>query len=93
MNNNRPSLKQLQVQATAFTLQYNLRFHASVAENVEGLPRLLGEPCPREKPFLWDLSPELKDHWEVDRQAVTLDKKLGQGQFGEVWTGKMFPQF
>jgi hypothetical protein len=57
-------------------------------ERVEGLSRQLGEPCPRERPLLWDLSPDLKDHWEVDRETVTFDTKLGQGQFGEVWAGE-----
>lgn len=55
--------------------------------NAHGINRTLGKPC-RKKPQLWDLSPELQDKWEVDRKTVTMTKKLGHGQFGEVWAGK-----
>lgn len=29
-----------------------------------------------------------KDAWEIMRDSITLDKKLGMGCFGDVWIGK-----
>lgn len=34
-----------------------------------------------------DLSRDTKDAWEISRDALTMDIKLGAGQFGEVWRG------
>ena len=28
-----------------------------------------------------------KDAWEIPRESLRLTRKLGQGQFGEVWAG------
>ncbi len=36
------------------------------------------------KPFL--LTP-CRDEWEIDRSTLVFQKKLGQGNFGEVWSG------
>ena len=50
--------------------------------NADGLCCVLTKACPKEPepiPF--------KDI-EVDRSQIKLLKKLGQGQFGEVWAGK-----
>ena len=30
-----------------------------------------------------------KDAWEIPRASLTLESKLGAGQFGEVWKGKL----
>ncbi|UYV74225.1 hypothetical protein LAZ67_11002523 [Cordylochernes scorpioides] len=40
-----------------------------------------------EKPMPKDLSYNTKDQWEIDRSSLTFVRKLGQGQFGEVWEG------
>ncbi|XP_050731675.1 tyrosine-protein kinase SRK2-like isoform X1 [Eriocheir sinensis] len=56
-------------------------------KNNYGLACLLQYPCPRPQPQKWDLSRETKDQWEIDRTALTMIKKLGQGSFGEVWYG------
>lgn len=37
--------------------------------------------------MLWDLSPETRDEWEIPRNSVQLMRKLGSGNFGEVWYG------
>ncbi|KAF3833825.1 hypothetical protein F7725_025029 [Dissostichus mawsoni] len=48
--------------------------------------RLIGN-CKRGMPKLADLSVKTKDMWEIPRESLQLIKKLGNGQFGEVWMG------
>uniref|UniRef100_A0A023F4P5 Tyrosine-protein kinase n=1 Tax=Triatoma infestans TaxID=30076 RepID=A0A023F4P5_TRIIF len=57
-------------------------------KNALGLCHVLAKPCPRPKPQIWDLAPQLRDKWEIDRSEIQLIHKLGQGNFGEVWYGK-----
>ena len=40
-----------------------------------------------EKPQTASLSREVNMAWEIDRKSIRLVKKLGAGQFGEVWMG------
>ena len=40
-----------------------------------------------EKPVTADLSHNTRDQWEIDRNSLKFMKKLGHGQFGEVWEG------
>jgi len=49
--------------------------------------RLIGS-CRRGMPKLADLSVKTKDVWEIPRESLQLIKKLGNGQFGEVWMGR-----
>lgn len=37
---------------------------------------------------MWDLGPELRDKWEIPRSEIQLIRKLGRGNFGEVYYGK-----
>jgi tyrosine-protein kinase Src len=37
---------------------------------------------------MWDLGPELRDKWEINRNEIQLIRKLGRGNFGEVYYGK-----
>ncbi len=37
---------------------------------------------------MWDLSPETRDQWEIERSELQFVRKLGSGNFGEVWYGK-----
>ncbi|XP_053372311.1 tyrosine-protein kinase fynb isoform X3 [Clarias gariepinus] len=46
--------------------------------------RLIG-PCHKGMPRLTDLSIKTKDVWEILRESLQLIKRLGNGQFGEVW--------
>lgn len=41
--------------------------------------------CPTVKPQTQGLA---KDAWEIPRESLRLEVKLGQGCFGEVWMGK-----
>ncbi|XP_076462221.1 tyrosine-protein kinase fyna-like [Babylonia areolata] len=54
----------------------------------DGLCQKLAFPCPKPQPVMEDLSRETKDKWEIDRNTLTFEKRLGAGQFGEVWKGK-----
>eukprot|EP00056_Hartaetosiga_gracilis_P001564 m.45799 g.45799 ORF g.45799 m.45799 type:complete len:633 (+) comp10695_c0_seq1:134-2032(+) len=53
-----------------------------------GLSTRLKKPCPREVPAkASDLGYAVRDEWEVPRDSVELKKLLGQGQYGEVYSG------
>nr|AAT67596.1 Src tyrosine kinase 1 [Suberites domuncula] len=52
----------------------------------DGLAQRLTLPCPRaDLPQTVGLS--YRDEWEIDRSTLVFQKKLGQGNFGEVWSG------
>lgn len=40
-----------------------------------------------EKPVTEGLSHRLRDQWEIDRSSLKFVRKLGSGQFGDVWEG------
>ncbi|XP_060113489.1 proto-oncogene tyrosine-protein kinase Yrk isoform X1 [Heteronotia binoei] len=56
-------------------------------ERAAGLCCRLAVPCHKGMPKLADLSVKTKDVWEIPRDSLQLIKKLGNGQFGEVWMG------
>lgn len=53
-------------------------------EHADGLCHRLTTVCPTVKPQTQGLS---KDAWEIPRDSLRLEVKLGQGCFGEVWMG------
>ncbi|OCT74645.1 hypothetical protein XELAEV_18033632mg [Xenopus laevis] len=58
------------------------------SEHADGLCYRLTTVCPTVKPQTQGLA---KDAWEIPRESLRLDLKLGQGCFGEVWIGAKFP--
>lgn len=57
----------------------------SCPEHADGLCYRLTAVCPTVKPQTQGLA---KDAWEIPRESLRLEVKLGQGCFGEVWMGK-----
>lgn len=56
--------------------------------NSDGLCTLLRLPCPHvSQPETAGLSHSTKDQWEIPRASITLNKRLGSGQFGDVFAG------
>ncbi|GFQ71333.1 tyrosine-protein kinase Src64B [Trichonephila clavata] len=70
---------------TFITLQELVSYYS---EGANGLCHKLTIPCPKPKPHLWDLSPDTRDEWEIPRSSLQLIRKLGSGNFGDVWYGK-----
>jgi hypothetical protein len=60
-------------------------FFPVLSEHADGLCHCLTEVCPVLKPQTQGLA---RDAWEIPRDSLCLDLKLGQGCFGEVWMGK-----
>uniref|UniRef100_A0A4W5MH90 Tyrosine-protein kinase n=2 Tax=Hucho hucho TaxID=62062 RepID=A0A4W5MH90_9TELE len=50
----------------------------------DGMCHFLTTPCPNSTPLTLGLG---RDAWEVARETLSLNKKLGQGCFGDVWMG------
>lgn len=59
------------------------------SERAAGLCCRLVVPCHKGMPRLTDLSVKTKDVWEIPRESLQLIKRLGNGQFGEVWMGTL----
>ena len=57
-------------------------------QQADGLCSNLIHPCRvAEKPQTAGLSKQANEEWEIDRRQLRFTKKLGAGQFGEVWEG------
>lgn len=44
-------------------------------------------PCCREQPVMRDLSHKTRYNWQIPRVALTLQRKLGEGDITEVYEG------
>lgn len=63
---------------------------APVKSRIEFKPRSHSEPGEKRfgiKAKYQSLKPRAKGEWEVPHECVQLNKKLGEGQFGQVWKG------
>uniref|UniRef100_A0A8C7C8B1 Tyrosine-protein kinase n=1 Tax=Oncorhynchus kisutch TaxID=8019 RepID=A0A8C7C8B1_ONCKI len=67
---------------TQFSSLQQLVYHYH--KHADGLCHCLTEVCPMLKPQTQGLA---RDAWEISRESLHLDLKLGQGCFGEVWMG------
>ncbi|XP_037388075.1 proto-oncogene tyrosine-protein kinase Src isoform X2 [Pygocentrus nattereri] len=67
---------------TQFTSLQQLVLHYRT--HADGLCHVLTDICPMLKPQTQGLA---RDAWEIPRESLRLDVKLGQGCFGEVWMG------
>ncbi|MED6262612.1 hypothetical protein ATANTOWER_022784, partial [Ataeniobius toweri] len=56
---------------------------SSNTETADGLCLRLYAPCKSKAPK----QPWAQDEWEIPRETLKMVKKLGAGQFGEVWMG------
>lgn len=71
---------------TTFKTLQELVEHYS--KDSDGLCVNLCKPCIQiEKPVTEGLSHRTRDQWEIDRTSLKFVRKLGSGQFGEVWEG------
>ncbi|KAF7282356.1 tyrosine-protein kinase Src42A isoform X1 [Rhynchophorus ferrugineus] len=71
---------------TTFRTLQELVTHYS--DDADGLCVNLCKPCVQvEKPQTDGLSYRTRDQWEIERTSLKFTRKLGQGQFGEVWEG------
>lgn len=71
---------------TTFRTLQELVQHYS--NDADGLCVNLCKPCVQvEKPQPLGLSHRTRDQWEIERTSLKFMKKLGHGQFGEVWEG------
>ncbi|CAK1584656.1 unnamed protein product [Parnassius mnemosyne] len=71
---------------TTFRTLQELVEHYS--KDADGLCVSLSKPCVQvEKPVTEGLSHRTRDQWEIDRSSLKFARKLGHGQFGEVWEG------
>ncbi|KAF1375073.1 hypothetical protein PFLUV_G00235630 [Perca fluviatilis] len=53
------------------------------SRDADGLCAKLGKPCQSRAPQ----KPWWQDEWEIPRESLKLQRRLGAGQFGEVWMG------
>lgn len=54
------------------------------AGDSDGLCTKLVKPCQSRAPQ----KPWWQDEWEIPRESLKLERRLGAGQFGEVWMGE-----
>ena len=72
--------------ATFYTVSDLIAYYA---QNVDGLCCLLMHPVPKsDRPSTLGLSHDTADQYEMPKKDFHLVRKIGHGQFGEVWEGR-----
>ena len=86
--NLRKSCVQVRINRLFFQLLSNYLYGLAffVLYNMQ-LNQILSTFCQVEKPVTADLSHTTRDQWEIERTSLKFVRKLGHGQFGEVWEG------
>lgn len=64
---------------------HSLHLYLAVIGTNDGLCYYLTKPCLNNTPLTMGLG---RDAWEVSRETLSLQRKLGQGCFGDVWMGE-----
>lgn len=85
----------IRINTTQFQQRKTSNIHRTLQELVEhyskdsdGLCVNLRLACVQiEKPVTEGLSHRTRDQWEIDRSSLKFVRKLGSGQFGDVWEG------
>ncbi|XP_069104674.1 proto-oncogene tyrosine-protein kinase Yrk-like isoform X2 [Argopecten irradians] len=57
------------------------------SDSADGLCCKLAQTCPKPRSLLWAFERGKQDDYATARESILLIKKLGSGQFGEVWLG------
>ncbi|XP_072015339.1 tyrosine-protein kinase STK-like [Amphiura filiformis] len=94
MESNRTVVKHYRIRSTLNDQGYYItdRIHFTSLDELvqhyegsaDGLACQMTIPCPKSTPNSISLG---KDAWEIPRESLAFNKKLGAGQFGEVWQG------
>ncbi|KPJ03324.1 Tyrosine-protein kinase Src42A [Papilio xuthus] len=66
---------------------FDILAHDTVSKYYEPNKNELRNIVSVEKPVTEGLSHRTRDQWEIDRSSLKFARKLGHGQFGEVWEG------
>jgi len=60
-----------------------------IAVSADGLCSTLSHSATRVAPTTGGLSHEMQDRYEIERSELTFDVRLGHGNFGDVWKGRL----
>ena len=64
-------------------------FFFSVPECSDGLCCKLTEVCGKPRSLAWALERGKEDEFSIPRDSLNLIKRIGGGQFADVWLGKL----
>ena len=65
-----------------------LFFFFTFSDSPDGLCCKLLQSCLKPRSLLWAFERGKHDEYATERESIVLIRKLGSGQFAEVWLGK-----